>query len=55
MLPAEKYSYLSSRLIKSVFQLGGSVRGLVPPLVEQKLRHKVNGTRPRLVKKGKQA
>jgi len=55
MLPAEKYSYLSSRLIKSVFQLGGSVRGLVPPLVEQKLRRKVNGTRPRLVKKGKQA
>jgi pantetheine-phosphate adenylyltransferase len=51
MLPAEKYSYLSSRLIKDVFQLGGSVRGLVPPLVEQKLHHKVNGGRPRLVKK----
>jgi pantetheine-phosphate adenylyltransferase len=55
MLPAEKYSYLSSRLIKGVFRLGGSVRGLVPPLVEQNLRHKVNGTRPRLVKKGKHA
>jgi pantetheine-phosphate adenylyltransferase len=55
MLPAEKYSYLSSRLIKDVFQLGGSVRGLVPPLVEQKLHHKVNGGRPGLVKKaGKQ-
>jgi len=51
MLPAEKYSYLSSRLIKDVFQLGGSVRGLVPPLVEQKLRHKVNGGRPGLVRK----
>ncbi len=45
MMPAEKYSYLSSRLIKDVFQLGGSVRGLVPPLVEQKLHFKVNGTR----------
>ena len=51
MLPAEKYSYLSSRLIKDVFQLGGSVRGLVPPLVEQKLRHKVNGGRAGLVRK----
>ena len=52
MLPAEKYSYLSSRLIKDVFQLGGSVRGLVPPLVEQKLRRKVNGgRRPGLVTK----
>jgi len=51
MLPAEKYSYLSSRLIKDVFQLGGSVRGLVPPLVEQKLRHKVSGGRPGLVRK----
>ena len=55
MLPAEKYSYLSSRLIKDVFQLGGSVRGLVPPLVEQKLHYKVDGSRPRLVKRtGKQ-
>ena len=51
MMPAEKYSYLSSRLIKDVFRLGGSVRGLVPPLVEQKLHHKVNGTQPKLVKK----
>ena len=45
MMPAEKYSYLSSRLIKDVFQLGGSVGGLVPPLVERKLHHKVNGAR----------
>jgi pantetheine-phosphate adenylyltransferase len=45
MMPAEKYSYLSSRLIKDVFQLGGSVSGLVPPLVERRLHHKVNGAR----------
>jgi pantetheine-phosphate adenylyltransferase len=41
MLPAEAYSYLSSRLVKEIFRLGGSVRGLVPELVEQKLRGKI--------------
>jgi pantetheine-phosphate adenylyltransferase len=40
MTPAESYSYLSSRLVKEVFQLGGSVRGLVPPAVERRLRDK---------------
>jgi pantetheine-phosphate adenylyltransferase len=40
MMPAEAYSYLSSRLVKEVFRLGGSVRGLVPELVETKLREK---------------
>ena len=34
MMPAEQYTYLSSRLIKEVFSLGGDVRGLVPPVVE---------------------
>lgn len=43
MMPAEAYSYLSSRLVKEVFRLGGSVRGLVPELVEQKLREKFAG------------
>lgn len=43
MMPAETYSYLSSRLVKEVFRLGGSVRGLVPGLVEQKLREKFAG------------
>jgi pantetheine-phosphate adenylyltransferase len=43
MMPAEAYSYLSSRLVKEVFRLGGSVRGLVPELVEQKLTEKVRG------------
>jgi len=43
MLPAEAYSYLSSRLVKEIFKLGGSVRGLVPELVEQKLREKFAG------------
>jgi pantetheine-phosphate adenylyltransferase len=40
MMPAEKYSYISSRLIKEVFALGGQVRGLVPELVEARLREK---------------
>ena len=40
MMPAESYIYLSSRLVKQVFGLGGSVRGLVPDLVEARLREK---------------
>jgi pantetheine-phosphate adenylyltransferase len=40
MMPADTYSYLSSRLVKEVFNLGGSVRGLVPAMVEEKLRQK---------------
>jgi pantetheine-phosphate adenylyltransferase len=41
MMPAEQYTYISSRLIKEVFKLGGRVHGLVPELVEQRLREKV--------------
>ena len=40
MMPAEQYTYLSSRLIKEVFSLGGEVRGLVPPVVEEWMRKK---------------
>src|SRR5438270_33749 len=40
MASGETYSYLSSRLVKEIFRLGGSVRGLVPDLVEQKLQEK---------------
>jgi pantetheine-phosphate adenylyltransferase len=40
MMPAEQYTYLSSRLIKEVFSLGGEVRGLVPPVVEDWMRRK---------------
>jgi len=42
MMPAEKYSYLSSRLVREVAQLGGSVKGLVPELVEQNLKGKLD-------------
>ncbi len=41
MMPAEKYSYVSSRLIREVFRLGGSVEGLVPPTVVERLRSRI--------------
>ena len=41
MMPADKYSYVSSRLVREVAQAGGPVRGLVPEVVEQKLREKL--------------
>ena len=42
MMPAEAYSYISSRLVREIAQLGGSIRGLVPELVEERLREKVD-------------
>jgi pantetheine-phosphate adenylyltransferase len=42
MMPAEQYSYLSSRLVREIAQLGGSVKDLVPELVEQRLKEKLD-------------
>lgn len=42
MMSAAAYTYLSSRLVKEVCQLGGDVKGLVPPVVEERLRAKVD-------------
>jgi pantetheine-phosphate adenylyltransferase len=42
MMPAETFSYLSSRLVREIARLGGSVRELVPPIVEERLRAKVH-------------
>lgn len=42
MMPADKYSYVSSRLVREVAQAGGPVKGLVPDVVEQKLREKLD-------------
>jgi pantetheine-phosphate adenylyltransferase len=42
MMPADKYSYVSSRLVREVAQAGGPVKGLVPEIVEQKLREKLD-------------
>ena len=41
LIPAAKYSFVSSRLVKEVFQLGGSVEGLVPELVIERLKRRV--------------
>ena len=41
MMPAEAYSYVSSRLVKEVFQLGATIEGLVPPFVEEHMREKL--------------
>jgi pantetheine-phosphate adenylyltransferase len=40
MMPHEKYTYISSRLIKEVSGFGTSVAGMVPPLVEKRLAEK---------------
>ena len=44
MMPKEDYSYVSSRLIKEVFSLGGDVSGLVPPAVERRMLSKATGS-----------
>ena len=41
MLAAESYSYVSSRLVKEVFSLGGTIEGLVPATVEERMRQKL--------------
>ena len=40
MMPAENYSYLSSHLVKEIAGHGGSITGLVPELVEKRLKEK---------------
>jgi pantetheine-phosphate adenylyltransferase len=42
LMAGEAYSYISSRLIKEVFKLGGSINGLVPELVENRMRDKIS-------------
>jgi pantetheine-phosphate adenylyltransferase len=41
LMSAEAYSYVSSRLVKEVYTLGGSIAGLVPDLVEARMREKL--------------
>src|SRR5438874_9344459 len=42
MMPAEKYSYLSSRLVREVARLGGDVSKLVPDVVDERLKEKLD-------------
>jgi pantetheine-phosphate adenylyltransferase len=41
LLPAEQYSYVSSRLVKEICALGGVVRGLVPDEVEKRMKKRL--------------
>jgi pantetheine-phosphate adenylyltransferase len=47
MMPAEQYTYTSSRLIKEVVALGGRIQGLVPAVVEERLRQKIAAAMPK--------
>ncbi|MCX7975402.1 MAG: pantetheine-phosphate adenylyltransferase [Candidatus Aminicenantes bacterium] len=40
MMPSLNYTFLSSRLVKEIYMLGGCIKGLVPETVENYLRHK---------------
>jgi pantetheine-phosphate adenylyltransferase len=40
LMPHERYTYISSRLIKEVASYGAAVAGLVPPVVEKRLAEK---------------
>ena len=42
MMAHEAYSFISSRLVKEVFSLGGSISGLVPPSVEARLQRRLS-------------
>ena len=41
LMANEQYSFISSRLVKEVFRLGGDISGLVPPTVEARLKSKI--------------
>ena len=42
MMANEAYSFISSRLVKEVFRLGGDIAGLAPPLVEERMRQRLS-------------
>jgi pantetheine-phosphate adenylyltransferase len=46
MLPGESYSYLSAKLVREIAQLGGPLTDLVPPIVEERLRSKLQKSKP---------
>jgi pantetheine-phosphate adenylyltransferase len=46
LMPKEDYSYLSSRLVKEVFALGGNIEGLVPPLILDLLHKRLRSPAP---------
>lgn len=40
MMPSEEYSFLTSTIVKEAASFGGSVKGLVPPMVEKALNER---------------
>lgn len=47
LLANEAHSFISSRLVKEVFGLGGNIAGLVPPSVEKRLQRRLSKSKPR--------
>jgi pantetheine-phosphate adenylyltransferase len=47
LMSNEAYSFISSRMVKEVFSLGGSISGLAPPWVEERLRRRLSKTNRR--------
>src|SRR5579863_6260102 len=47
MMANEAYSFISSRLVKEVFGLGGKITGLVPPSVEVRMQRRMSKTQNR--------
>jgi len=43
LMAGEEFSYVSSTLMKQVFELGGKIDGLIPEIVETKMRGKIEG------------
>jgi len=43
MMPSEEYSFLTSTIVKEIASFGGSVKGLVPEVVEKALKEKFRG------------
>jgi pantetheine-phosphate adenylyltransferase len=52
LMPDQAHTFLSSRLVKEVFSLGGAVAAFVPPAVERRLRQarEATGGGPRAVR-----
>jgi len=43
LMAGEQYSFVSSHLVKEIISLGGNISGLVPTVVEEKLKHRIWG------------
>ena len=51
MMANEAYSFISSRLVKEVFGLGGEITGLVPPTVEARLGRRMANSKRKEAKR----